>query len=165
MSFIKSRSVQASNYSSITCIVCSIKLPCSAEHWRAANAVTEQVRRKLFCRVGQWKKFPLTLQPVCTDEWGLEFGVWGCQKCKCDRKSVDVTGRSSPPHPSTPALLGRKLRGCAGGLGEVPLKVCINSHHFLWVNLQKLLHFQAFLDQASQLGSWSLLYSNPMSVA
>lgn len=32
MSFITYPSMQASNYSYITCIVCSIKLPCSAKH-------------------------------------------------------------------------------------------------------------------------------------
>lgn len=72
------------------------------------------------------KKLPLVLQPICTDEWarGLRFDA------VMPAESVDVTGRSSSLHPSAPALLEGKLRSCAGGLGEVPLRVWINSQHF-----------------------------------
>lgn len=122
-SFIKYHSLQASNYSSITCIVCSIKLPCRAEHWRAADAFTAQVGRKEFWWVGLRKKIPLALQPVCSDE--MEAEVWGChagRRCGCGRKEL-----CSPSF--HPALPGEKLRGCAAGLGEAPLKVWINPHH------------------------------------
>lgn len=70
MSFIKYPSMQASNYSYITCIVCSIKLPCSVEHRRAANTFSKPKLGKNNSFEWGWrKKIPLTLQPICTDEW------------------------------------------------------------------------------------------------
>lgn len=88
MSFIKSHSMQGSNYSYITCIVCSTKLPCSAEHWRAANAFTAQARRKEFCWVGLWKKSLLLSSPSVLmsglEAWGLMLSglqeVWMWQE-------------------------------------------------------------------------------------
>lgn len=73
MSYIKSRSMQASNYSYITCIVCSIKphavlniegLLMHSQHKLGENNSVEWGYEK--------KKIPLTLQPICTDEW-----AWG----------------------------------------------------------------------------------------